>query len=183
MSWEGNTTDAAIANGPIPEQSIRLRVLANSDSPEDQWLKREVRDEIIEAMKSYVGDISDVKQAREIMGKHLPEINEMVQKAVYDRGFTYKTDVVLGQVEFPTKMYGDYVYPAGNYEALRVTIGEGLGQNWWCVLFPPLCFVDMANGEAVNPDEGNVPEQGQQQVKVKFFLIEWISNIFDKVFN
>lgn len=150
MCWEQQRSAANVLdNGPIPQESIRLRIIANSDSVTDQWLKREVRDAIIAQMNTWVTQIGSYDEARQVVAKRLPELQTLVDKTIKDRGFSYPAVVDFGQVPFPTKLYGSYVYPAGNYEALRVRIGEANGQNWWCVLFPPLCFIDMANGDAV----------------------------------
>ncbi len=159
MSWEGQPTAASQANGPIPKESIRLRIIANSDSFQDQWLKRQVRDAIVAQMNQWVTNIRFYDEARAQVAARLPELQQLVDKTIRDRGFSYKAVVDFGQVPFPTKLYGSYVYPAGNYEALRVRIGEAKGQNWWCVLFPPLCFIDMSNGDAVKKPESPVDKQ------------------------
>jgi stage II sporulation protein R len=154
MSWEGQLTSAHVVdNGPIPQQSIRLRIIANSDSIQDQWLKREVRDAIVARMNVWVKEVRSYEEAKQLVAQKLPELQQLVDKTLRDRGFSYSAAVDFGQVPFPTKLYGSYVYPAGNYEALRVRIGEARGQNWWCVLFPPLCFIDMSNGDAVQAAE------------------------------
>ncbi|WNR44620.1 stage II sporulation protein R [Paenibacillus roseipurpureus] len=149
MCWESNRTNAAVISPTIPEESIRLRILANSDSAQDQALKREIRDAIIARMQEWVVGPHTLDEARAVVKSHLPEFNVLVGDMIAARGFTYSHTVELGIVPFPTKMYGNDVYPAGDYEALRVVIGSGEGQNWWCVLFPPLCFVDSVSGEAV----------------------------------
>jgi stage II sporulation protein R len=150
MSWEGQLTAANVLdNGPIPQESIRLRIIANSDSLQDQWLKREVRDAIVAQMNEWVTEIRSYEEARQVVAARLPELQQLVDKTIRERGFAYPAVVEFGRVPFPTKLYGSYVYPAGDYEALRVRIGEAKGQNWWCVLFPPLCFIDMSNGDAV----------------------------------
>lgn len=154
MSWEGQITSANIRNnGPIPQESIRLRILANSDSVQDQWLKREVRDAIIAEMNKWIKEIHTYDQARLLVADHMSEIQKVVDKTIADRGYSYPAEVYFGRVEFPTKQYGSYVYPAGDYEALRVRIGKAEGQNWWCVLFPPLCFIDLSNGDGMVKSE------------------------------
>ncbi|MCY9591757.1 stage II sporulation protein R [Paenibacillus chitinolyticus] len=150
MSWEGTRSNAALAEGAIPDQSIRLRILANSDKPEDQAIKRLVRDAIVAQMNEWVTGPHSIDEARQIVQQNLPVLEEVVRNTLTSRGLGgLPYTVELGQVPFPTKMYGNRVYPAGDYEALRVSLGEGKGQNWWCVLFPPLCFVDGVSGEAV----------------------------------
>ncbi|CAN7146585.1 stage II sporulation protein R [Paenibacillus sp. LjRoot153] len=149
MCWESNRTNAAVISPTIPEESIRLRILANSDSAQDQALKREIRDAIIARMTEWVVGPHSLDEARAVVSAHLPEFDQLVGEMIASRGYNYPHTVELGVVPFPTKMYGNDVYPAGDYEALRVVIGSGEGQNWWCVLFPPLCFVDSVSGEAV----------------------------------
>lgn len=152
MSWEGQKAEANLVDqGPIPQKSIRLRIIANSDSIQDQWLKREVRDEIVKQMNTWVTSIDGYENAVELVSARLPELEALVEQTIQDRGFAYTAEVDFGQVPFPTKQYGSYIYPAGDYKALRVRIGKAKGQNWWCVLFPPLCFIDMSNGDAVQP--------------------------------
>lgn len=149
VTWEHNRALAAVAESAIPEESIRLRILANSDSPADQALKRHVRDAIVEEMNGWVLEPENIEAARSVIRARLPELTRVVEREMERYGYAYASRVELGVVPFPAKMYGNKVYPAGDYEALRVTIGEGAGQNWWCVLFPALCFVDGAKGEAV----------------------------------
>jgi stage II sporulation protein R len=158
VSWEHNRALAAVVESDIPEESIRLRILANSDSVSDQALKRHVRDAIVEQMNSWVAGPTDLEEARAIVRSRLPELEQAVAKEIARYGYDYSYKVELGVVPFPAKMYGSKAYPAGDYEAVRVTIGEGAGQNWWCVLFPPLCFVNAAKGEAVTKDSKSQPE-------------------------
>jgi stage II sporulation protein R len=179
FSWGYNLSNTAIAQSVIPEESIRLRILANSDAPQDQWVKHKLREEIVKHMNAWVQDPGSIEEARSEVQARLPEFDELVGEVLSKYGFQYAYSVELGSVDFPTKMYGNQVYPAGQYEALRVTLGEGEGQNWWCVLFPPLCFVDLAAGEAVaEGDAANASANGESPVsgdkEVKFFLWEII---------
>ncbi|KWX89442.1 stage II sporulation protein R [Paenibacillus riograndensis] len=154
MAWEGQKTDAAVAESTIPQDSIRLRILANSDAAGDQQVKRQIRDSIVEQINQWVALLADpqsLEQARTLIRGHLPELNALVARELEERGIDYGYKVELGVVPFPTKMYGGTVYPAGEYEAVRVTLGAGRGQNWWCVLFPPLCFIDAGSGDAAAP--------------------------------
>lgn len=164
-SWESNRTNAAVISPTIPEESIRLRILANSDSAQDQALKREIRDAIIVRMQDWVVGPHSLDEARAVVLAHLPEFDALVGQMIESRGYRYTHTVELGKVPFPTKMYGNEVYPAGDYEALRVTIGSGEGQNWWCVLFPPLCFVDSVSGEAVAAAAVVAKTEGQDKIK------------------
>ncbi|KAA8998406.1 stage II sporulation protein R [Paenibacillus spiritus] len=161
MAWESQKSDAAAVEAAIPAQSIRLRILANSDSAGDQLVKRQLRDRVVEQMNTWVAGLEDpqsLEQARTLIRSHLPELDALVDRELKERGLTYGHKVELGIVPFPTKMYGGTVYPAGDYEALRITLGAGSGQNWWCVLFPPLCFIDAGSGDAAAkpaPTDGN----------------------------
>ncbi|MEC0242731.1 stage II sporulation protein R [Paenibacillus dokdonensis] len=171
MTWEAQKTDAAVAGGPIPQESIRLRILANSDNPDDQLVKRQIRDVVVAQMDSWVKDLENpqsLDEARTTIRQHLPELNDLVGRELEKKGIDYEYNVELGVVPFPTKLYGGTVYPAGNYEALRITLGTGTGQNWWCVLFPPLCFIDAGSGDAAAQPAAAKAETGKDQAaKVK----------------
>ncbi|TFB19241.1 stage II sporulation protein R [Filobacillus milosensis] len=161
----------------IPDEAIRLRILANSNSDKDQELKREVRDRVNAEITKWVEDLTSIEEARKIINNNMDQIEDIVAETVGDQDFT----VNYGEVEFPDKIYDRYVYPAGTYEAILITIGEGMGDNWWCVLFPPLCFVDFSNGATVLDHENAEPalaDETEEDVEVKFFLWEWIKNVF-----
>lgn len=201
MSWEGQRIDAAVAGGPIPQESIRLRILANSDNPSDQLVKREIRDAVVAQMQAWVLELNDpqsLEEARVLTRTHLPEIRQLVGEELSKRGINYTYDVDLGTVPFPTKLYGGTVYPAGEYEAVRITLGEGKGQNWWCVLFPPLCFIDAGSGDAAaqpaNAEVRNISAQAGEknadvardnatssEPEVRFFLWDLFVGIWDWV--
>ena len=125
---------------------IRLHVIANSDDPDDQALKYRVRDHVIIAMSDKFSNVNDVNQARKVVRENLGFIGQMAAKEAADSGETYPITVKTGSFMFPAKRYQgqmyDFTLPAGNYEALRIILGRGEGANWWCVLFPPLCFID-----------------------------------------
>lgn len=185
MSWESNRTNAAVIAPEIPEESIRLRILANSDTPQDQALKRDIRDAIVARMQSWVTGPQTLEEARFVVTQNLPELDDLVGNMIRERGYSYSHQVDLGIVPFPTKMYGNQVYPAGEYEALRVSIGEAEGQNWWCVLFPPLCFVDSVSGEALavtavasakTVDLNTAPVEPEKP-QIRFFLWDFIKKV------
>lgn len=134
----------------IPSDAIRLRILANSDSAEDQALKRLVRDEVNEEITKWVAQLTSKEEAREVIQAGLPEIERIAKRIVAEQKAEQEVKVEFGLVDFPTKLYGEFLYPAGKYEAILITLGEGKGANWWCVLFPPLCFLDFSNGVAVS---------------------------------
>ena len=134
----------------IPEEAIRLRILANSDSEEDQEIKRQIRDEVNANITNWVGELTSLEAARQVLKSKLPDIQQIAQQYVEEHGLQQEVKVEFGKASFPTKLYGQYLYPAGEYEAIVITLGEGSGANWWCVLFPPLCFLDFSNGTAVS---------------------------------
>lgn len=134
----------------IPDEAIRLRILANSDKEEDQAVKRLIRDEVNEDITKWVAELNSLDEARDVITSHLPDIQATAEAVIKEQGLEQSVKVDFGQAEFPTKLYGQYLYPAGEYEAVIITLGEGDGANWWCVLFPPLCFLDFSNGTAVS---------------------------------
>ncbi|WP_242310794.1 stage II sporulation protein R [Bacillus cereus group sp. BfR-BA-01331] len=169
----------ADAKGPsvIPKEAVRLRILANSDSDKDQALKRKVRDEVKEQIDGWVADLTSFEEARKVIQNHIPEIEKTVANTLKREGSKEAFQVKFGKnVKFPTKVYGNFIYPAGEYEAVLITIGKGEGANWWCVLFPPMCFLDFSSGTAVrkeehvvkaeSPEEGEVKEQDEEVVDV-----------------
>lgn len=119
---------------------VRLHVLANSDSEEDQALKLKVRDAILAYTSPLVIDSATREEAIEILSRELDPIKEIAQKTVYENGYDYPVDVTLTLEDYPTRNYESMSFPSGEYVSLRVLIGESEGQNWWCVLFPPLCL-------------------------------------------
>lgn len=148
----------------IPNEAIRLRILANSDSDEDQALKRLVRDEVNKSITEWVSELTSVEGARTLLQSKLPEVQEIAEQVVLEQGSKQTVNVEFGKVQFPTKLYGQFLYPAGEYEAILITLGEAKGANWWCVLYPPLCFLDFANGVAVSD---GFEEEKKQQVAAK----------------
>jgi stage II sporulation protein R len=162
----------------IPDEAIRLRILANSDQEVDQQVKRLVRDEVSEQISGWVEDLDDIEQARQLIQSRIPEITETVRQVVAASG-EKSVHVEYGEeITFPTKLYDSYIYPAGEYEAVLITIGDGEGANWWCVLFPPLCFLDFSSGTVVADGDIETEEEteeivDEEEVKIKFFLFEW----------
>ncbi|WP_045518689.1 stage II sporulation protein R [Neobacillus niacini] len=136
----------------IPAEAIRLRILANSDSAKDQEIKRMVRDAVNEQITLWVQELTSLEKAKTVITSKLPEVQAIAEKVVAEQGSTQSVNVEFGKVQFPTKLYGEFLYPAGEYQAILITLGEGTGANWWCVLYPPLCFLDFSNGVAVQSD-------------------------------
>ncbi|MEK4443778.1 MULTISPECIES: stage II sporulation protein R [Niallia] len=134
----------------IPNDAIRLRILANSDKEDDQELKRKVRDAVNEEITNWVSELTSKEVAKDLLKEKLPEIQQIAERVVEDENANQAVNVTFDKVDFPTKLYGEFLYPAGQYDAILITLGEGEGANWWCVLFPPLCFLDFSNGVAVS---------------------------------
>ncbi len=141
----------------IANSVFRLHVIANSDSKEDQDLKYKVRDSLLKYMKEICGDCKSKDEAIALVTEHQEEFKQIALQTIKDNGYSYDVNISIGNFEFPTKDYGDISLPAGYYDALRVEIGEAKGQNWWCVMFPPLCFVDVTSGV--------VPEESKEQLE------------------
>ncbi|EEL31747.1 Sporulation stage II protein R [Bacillus cereus Rock3-28] len=160
----------ADAKGPsvIPKEAVRLRILANSDSDKDQALKRKVRDEVKAQIDGWVADLTSFEEARKVIQSHIPEIEKTVENTLKKEGSTESFQVKFGKnVKFPTKVYGNFIYPAGEYEAVLITIGKGEGANWWCVLFPPMCFLDFSSGTAVRKEEHVVKAESPEEDQVE----------------
>ena len=146
----------AVSNN-IADSVFRLHVIANSDSKEDQELKLKVRDELLSYMNIISKDSTSKQEAMQIANEHKEEFTQIAEKVIKENGYNYTVNVQVGKADFPTKYYGDITLPAGTYDALKVQIGEAKGQNWWCVMFPPLCFVDVSTGI--------VPDNSKQELK------------------
>lgn len=160
----------ADAKGPavIPKEAVRLRILANSDSEKDQALKRKVRDEVKAQIDGWVADLTSFEEARKVIQSHIPEIEKTVANTLKREGSKEAFQVKFSKnVKFPTKVYGNFIYPAGEYEAVLITIGKGEGANWWCVLFPPMCFLDFSSGTAVRKEEHVVKAESPEEKQVK----------------
>ncbi|MDR3541939.1 MAG: stage II sporulation protein R [Desulfosporosinus sp.] len=147
-----NKSSNELALAPTPDQLIRFHVLANSDSEQDQALKRAVRDAILREVSPRLAVSQSLDKSRQIIKKVRPEMEEIGRSVVKAWGKDYAVHTEYGHFSFPTKSYGSLILPAGDYEALRVVIGAGQGSNWWCVLFPPLCFIDIDHATAVQVD-------------------------------
>ena len=135
----------------IADSVFRLHVIANSDSEIDQDLKYTVRDALLSYMNDLCANCTSKEETISIASEHLEDFKEIALNTIQEEGFDYSINIRIGNFEFPTKHYGDISLPAGIYDSLRVEIGEAKGQNWWCVMFPPLCFVDASSG--IVPEE------------------------------
>ena len=185
----------AVSNN-LADSVFRLHVIANSDSKEDQELKYKVRDSLIEYMNTLTNEMNSKEEVIEIAKSHLEDFKEIAQNVVKENGYNYDVNVEIGNFSFPTKTYGDISFPAGFYDALKVEIGKAEGQNWWCVMFPPLCFVDVTSGVVPEESKENLEEnlgdeayelisdtQNSSILNIKFKIIELFESIGTKLAN
>jgi len=169
----------------ISENIFRLHVIANSDSNEDQNLKYKVRDKLLDYMNTLCYNITSKEEAIAIVQEHKNDFEKIAIETIHDQGFNYPVNINIGNFQFPTKTYGDISIPAGMYDALRVEIGNASGKNWWCVMFPSLCFIDISSGivedDSKNLLEDNLSEESytivsdnsNSIVKFKFKILEF----------
>lgn len=141
----------------LANEVFRFHVLANSDSEEDQTLKMEVKEAIISYMKQELPESNHVETTKAWARKNLRQIEAVAEEIIEEKGYDYSVAAEVTVCDFPDKTYGDITFPAGEYEALRIEIGEAKGQNWWCVLYPNLCFIDAVHAV--------VPEEGKEELK------------------
>ncbi|MGI6668489.1 MAG: stage II sporulation protein R [Acetivibrionales bacterium] len=192
-------------NDGFADSIIRLHVIANSDSAEDQELKRNVRDAVLACVRELVEESGNIKETESIIKENISGISAAARKTVLDSGMDYAVKTEFGKYPFPTKAYGDIILPPGAYKALRVVIGKGEGSNWWCVLFPPLCFVDVTHGivpdsakeelrEVLSDEEYRIVTSSDDEsdipVKIKFKIVEMfqdskirLAGAFEKLFK
>ena len=130
----------------IAKEIFRLHVVANSDTEEDQNLKLHVKTKIVDYLEGILGEDRSLEATREAVKMHLDEIEEAAGEVIADEGYDYPVAAAVEKTYFPDKTYGDCTFPAGEYEALNVKIGKAEGHNWWCVLYPSLCFLDESHG-------------------------------------
>lgn len=173
----------------IEDKVFRLHIIANSDSEEDQNLKYQVRDNIISYMNDICKDASSKEDAIKLAQKHIGDLKKIADYTIIDNGFNYTSNVEIGNYKFPTKYYGNISLPSGYYDALEIKLGKNSGQNWWCVLYPSLCFVDVSSGtlpeaskeelKSILPDEEYaLITEDTPTYNFKFKLVEFFSNSF-----
>ncbi len=167
----------------LNEELIRLHVVANSDSAEDQELKLQVRDAVITSLRQALADVQDTEQAKEYLQENLPKLQELANRTLDAAGSAQRAVVTLCREGFPTRQYDTFSLPAGIYEALRVTIGDGAGKNWWCVVFPSLCvpqtsqgFSDTAAGAGF-PDALSGALTGEEPYQIRFYLLDKLGEL------
>ena len=176
------------------ENLIRFHVLANSDSEEDQALKLKVRDKVISYLKPKLEDSESISQSEKIILNEKDKLMDICKETIKQNGYNYDVSINLGYSKFPTKQYSSVVLPAGEYKSLNIIIGKGQGKNWWCVMFPPLCFVDEQNNvidketdeklkKVLTKDEYElIVEKDKKNInnlQIKFKIVE----VFQKILN
>lgn len=167
----------------LREELIRLHVVAATDSAEDQAIKLRVRDAIVASLKTEMDNLKDVEQAREYLQRNLPKIEALANRVLQEAGCTDMATVQLCLEEFSRRVYDTFTLPAGIYQALRITIGEGQGKNWWCVVFPSLCipatsegFEDVAAGAGF-PESLTAALEGKDGYEIRFFFLEVLGRL------
>lgn len=177
----------------IAKEIIRFHVIANSDAEVDQKVKLVVKDKVVSYMQGKLAETKTREQAKKVMKREMPAIKKIAQKTVRKQGYQYSCDVIYHEREFPVKIYGDLTFPAGKYEALDVVLGNAEGKNWWCVMFPSLCFVD--GTYAVVPDNSKdrlkevlteeeyktISENGTVKVEFAFKMAQWWKALKDQI--
>ncbi|HPT82474.1 MAG TPA: stage II sporulation protein R [Limnochordia bacterium] len=156
---------------------IRLHVIANSNLPQDQDLKLKVRDAVLLETKRILGDIAGKEQAYALLQYHAQTLERCAQETVWAHGFDYPVQVKLGNYLFPERAYGEWVLPEGSYDAVRVEIGAARGDNWWCILFPPLCLAELegASSALVKVQEKTTDQKGTRSIVLRSRLWEQVA--------
>ena len=171
------------AESAIYEDTVRLHILANSDSKEDQELKLKLRDDILTRFSEELSSLENADEAKEKLTSVLPEIEAFSEEKIIEYGYSYSVKATLTEEWYDTREYEDFTLPKGYYTSLRIIIGNGDGQNWWCVMFPPLCL-DMATEDA--PRDDGIKKYSDSEFKLisgngyqaKFKILEVVSGIF-----
>lgn len=189
---ESYTKSAEAMQKDIASEILRFHVIANSDSTEDQALKLKVKSAVTTSLYPVLSGVTDISTAKELVNAKLDSIETLAEKVIKDNGYHYTVTASLEEGYFPLKVYGDLTLPPGKYEALRIEIGKAAGQNWWCIMFPPLCFVDATY--SVVPKESkaqlkqvlteeeydSVFSDKKAEIKIKFKLLDTIKDYFSK---
>jgi len=182
---------AAGVNSDLSDNLIRLHVIANSDSPSDQELKLKVRDAVIATAAPFVSDLTDKDSSSAALMEHSADIIRAARQVIEQNGYDYDVSLSYGKYFFPVKRYANVVLPSGEYDALRIVIGEGEGKNWWCVMFPPLCLVNEGVlalddkslqflKDNLTPEEYDIitsNEDSSLPIIMKFKIVEWCMDL------
>lgn len=176
----------------IAEEILRLHVIANSDSSKDQELKMKVKEEVVSYVSNLTKACDNVEQVRKLVSAHTQDIASLAENTICREGYDYPADAEVTECYFPVKTYGEAVFPAGYYQALRVKIGKAEGKNWWCVLYPNLCFVDTAYGVLEEEQKEELKKvltreeyesiftADSEDIEIRFGLWDWFQAYQDK---
>lgn len=156
--------------GPNP---LRLHVVANSNTKEDQAVKLKVRDDLLKYSGQAMEEADSMEEAEDYVLGHMAEIESNATAVLKENGFDYGAAVSVGEFYFPEKKYGGTVYPAGFYQAVKIVLGAGAGDNWWCVIFPPLCII-AAPGDGEGGEEDGREEDGAVRIRYRSIFEEWL---------
>lgn len=172
----------------ITETVFRLHILANSDSEADQQLKLKVRDAVLEETSYIFEGKGSAKESAEAAEKHLSEIKSVAERVIMENGYDYSVQCEVTDMDFDCRVYDKITMPAGHYKALRITIGEADGKNWWCVMFPPLCLPAVTNiDEALAECDGVFTAeeldmlQNPENYECRFYILELLEKLKDKI--
>ena len=177
---------ASSVSNDLSDNFFRLHIIANSNSKEDQELKLKIRDAVILYMNTLDYNNLSKEHAINITEENLNNLKRIVEETIKDNGFNYSCNLEIGNYYFPTKYYGNISLPSGYYDALKINIGDAKGKNWWCSLYPPLCFTDVSSGvideesqevlkNSLTDDEYILISKGNENIKLKFKIVELIS--------
>ena len=180
---------SSYAGAGLSEKLIRLHVVAASDSEEDQALKLAVRDETLSALREPLSGVTDAAEAERIIAERIPALEDRLRGFLLERGSAQSVTADLKQEAFPTREYSTFALPAGPYTALRVTLDGGGGQNWWCVVFPPLCAasametLDTSRAAGLTEEDVMLITQADETYIVRFKLAEWLGGLKNRLFH
>ncbi|MCD2491993.1 stage II sporulation protein R [Lacrimispora sp. NSJ-141] len=193
--WLSASRSVQTVHEDLSSHILRFHVLANSDSEEDQALKLKVKASVLEYLEEALPENAGLEETKTFIESHEGEIHKITSSVISEEGYDYSVSLYLEPWYFPTKSYGDLTFPCGTYEAFRVVIGEGNGKNWWCVLYPSLCFVDATYGvvpedskqelkDDLRPDtyaslvDEDEKKAGNEKPEISFRLVEFLSSLF-----
>jgi len=180
------STLAISASDSLSSSVLRLHIIANSDSAEDQSLKLVVRDRVTGYTTALLSDCESISEAKKIISEHKTEILDIARRAVRENGYSYDVTLETGFEMYPRRTYGNYTFPAGEYYSLRLKIGKAQGKNWWCVLFPPMCLGSAVTEEYDSPESledigftdseiNLISDEGSIKKEIRFYFLDLIT--------
>lgn len=188
MTATGGDSDPELTEN-LSEELLRMHIIANSDSDSDQEVKLRVRNAVVTWLSEHMSSASTKEEAIEFISGHIPDITLVANNVLSDHGYDYTAQVSVGTSHFPGKVYGDFYLPAGDYDALKITLGAGQGHNWWCIAFPALCLFGNAEYEDEAGERESYPlfefvldDEEYEEIRVENvkidFRCDWIENIW-----